>query len=188
MPMPCSAEIEPPCLTTMARTDVAALSSQRARKAALSAPTGWRDVVVNIAVADVAERKRPRARNQLRSTAAFASSMKAGTAATGTDTSCLIEPPSCFCTSPAAFADAPEGVGLLQRSRAMRAVLDEAFLHAVAEDRLPSASRRPLLARCDDSSISTYQGCALVERIARPRCTCVSTTSMPMRGDQLEAR
>src|SRR5439155_27325649 len=33
-------------------------------------------------------------------TAAFASAMKAGTAATGTETSCLIEPPSWRCTSP----------------------------------------------------------------------------------------
>ena len=55
---------------------------------------------MDVAVAEMAERQRPRAGDELRSTAAFASSMKAGIAATGTEMSCLIEPPTWRCTSP----------------------------------------------------------------------------------------
>ncbi len=40
--------------------------------------------------------------------------MKAGTAATGTETSCLIEPPSGFCTSSEHVANAPERLGLIE--------------------------------------------------------------------------
>ena len=65
MPMPCSAEIEPPYFSTTSNT-TSLTSSQRSRNSALSAPTGCVDVVVDVAVAEMAERQRPRAGNELR--------------------------------------------------------------------------------------------------------------------------
>ena len=67
-------------------------------------------------------------------TAAVASAMKAGTAPTGVETSCLIEPPCGFCASDIVFAQPPERLALLER-RGERRVGDQVALERVAEQR-----------------------------------------------------
>ena len=62
-PMPCSAEIEPPYFFTTAKT-AALTSSQRLRKSCIVGAVRLGDVVVDVAVAEMAEWQRARAGNQ----------------------------------------------------------------------------------------------------------------------------
>ena len=97
-------------------------------------------------------------------TAASASRMKAGTFATGTEMSCLIEPPTWRCTSP--------NISRMRQNALVCSSESAIAASATSPRSTPSAriasivSRRPSRA-CEDSSISTYQGCTVVQRIAR---------------------
>ena len=114
----------------------------------------------------MAERQRAARRESARSTAASASSMKAGTAATGTETSCLIEPPAWLLHLAELFADAPERLGLFE------AVGDGGIARPARARRrraaYPPACRAGRSRRCEDSSISTYQGCGAASGSRQP--------------------
>ncbi len=96
-PIPCSALIEPPNFSTMSNT-ASLTSSHRARNASLSAPTGWLTLRWMLP-SPICPNGTGRAPGTTRFTAAAASLTNSGIFDTGTDTSCLIEPPSGFCTS-----------------------------------------------------------------------------------------
>src|SRR5262249_6600487 len=96
-PMPCSAEIDPWSDVTISCTR-ALTAPHCARNSALSAPTGWLTLKCTL--------PSPRWPNGTGRqpgmsfwTAVLARSMNSGTMATGTETSCLIDPPSGRCVS-----------------------------------------------------------------------------------------
>jgi len=110
------------------------------------------DIVMDVAVAEMAERHRPRAGISF-ITAASASAMKIGYRGDGTETSCLIEPPSGFCAadiSSRSFQNAPRWLKLvaITASSTMPSSMPRARIAS-------SASRAS--SRDDDNSISTYQ-------------------------------
>ena len=103
------------------------------------------DVEMDVAVAEVAEGDDARAGHERLDRRASPRARKAGTAPTGTDTSCLIEPPCDFCASDIASRSAPERLALLER-RGERRVLDQPALERVAEQRghrVVEAASRP---------------------------------------------
>ena len=67
----------------------------------------------------------------------------------------------------------------------MVASLDQAALQTLGQDLLQHRRASPR-ARCDDSSISTYQGCGSASGSRQP-APCLSTSSMPEPRHQLEA-
>ena len=95
-PMPCSAENDPPNSRHHRMHGVVHVAIERQEADPVRAH-GLRYVVVQIAVAHMAEARRTRASAEILATALSACSMKAGMAETGTEISCLIEAPSGFC-------------------------------------------------------------------------------------------
>ena len=96
-------------------------------------------------------------------TAALASAMKSGTAATGTEMSCLIEPPSGFCAadiSSRSFQNAPS-LAEIGRDHGIVDDTPSSMPRARIDSRAARASSRD-----DDNSISTYQGCLARQGIA----------------------
>src|SRR5215470_11458087 len=90
-------------------------------------------------------------------TAAVASATKAGTDATGTETSCLIEPPSWRCTSP---NSSRMRQNILACSRLSAMVASATSPRSRPSARISSSTARKPERACEESSISTYQGCA----------------------------
>ena len=154
-------------------------------KAALSAPGRLADVVVDVAVADMAERQRPRARDAA-VTAAFAS-LDEGRHGRDRHRHVVLDRAAfvllhladmlracartpCACSSAAAIAR----IARPDRARCR------------LRKYLPRCRARPR-ARLRRTSISTYQGCGRIERIARAG----DMLQRRIRGrsrDQLEAR
>ncbi len=89
-----------------------------------------------------------------RVTASLACSMKAGTAATGTETSCLIEPPSGFCDGEISSRSFQNAARWLRLSAITASSITSCSSAAV---RIASSVSRASL-RGDDTSSSTYQG------------------------------
>ena len=99
-PMPCSAEIVPAKLAYDG-VDHGVHFVPAGEERRLVHPHGLADIVVDVAVAQMAERERPAARDQRRHRRARPrEELRDG--GIGTATSCLIEPPSSFCTSDSA--------------------------------------------------------------------------------------
>ena len=138
------------------------------------------DVVVDVAVAEMAERQRPRAGDELRRPPRRPRAMKAGTCATGTETSCLIEPPTWRCTSPN-ISRMRQNALACSRLSAMAASLDEPALDALGRGSSSSVSRRPARA-CEDSSISTYQGCGARSGSRQPARVLAAPSRCPIRS------
>ena len=164
--MPCSAEIEPLKLARRSRARSRSSRSHRREEGRLVGADRLRDVEMDVAVAEMAERHDARARQEGLDRRASPSSRNAGAAPTGTETSCLIEPPSKLCASDRDLAQAPEGAALLEAggdARRPRSRLRRAPPRAAR----PALPRRPS-AVCEDNSISTYQAMAARQRIARP--------------------
>src|SRR5579863_2021242 len=116
---------------------------------------GLVDVVVNVAIANMTERVGPDA-GQALGDAFFGAFIEFATLLTGTETSCLWLPPSCFCASTTPSR-------MRQRSRAcapLAATTPSLTRPApIASPRkCSSMSLRPLCASLDETSTSTYQG------------------------------
>ena len=109
--------------------------------------------------------------------------MKSGTAATGTEMSCLIEPPSGFCAADISSRSFQNAWRWLEVCRDHR-IVDDAVLHALAPRIASSVARAS--SRGDDSSISTYQGCLLGQRIADVDAVTDREIDRDL-GEQLEA-
>ena len=158
----------------------ALISSQRVEEGGLVGADRLRDVEVDVAVAEMAEGQRPAARHQAPRPRRCRSVEKLRHRATGTATSCLIEPPSKLCTSDSAFAQPPERGGLLERGGEHRVGGD-----ARLDRRRPAPPRAPRRRpRCadDDTSTSTYQGCGSAKGSRASGRHGASTKSMPRRG------
>ena len=97
-PMPCSAEIEPFMrVHDVVHDAVEALPFGEERRLVHADRLG--QVEVDVAVAEMAEGADPQARHLPPRRPRVAASMNSATRETGTETSCLIEPPSRRCTS-----------------------------------------------------------------------------------------
>ena len=123
------------------------------------------EIEMQIAVAQMAEADRPRARDISPAPPRSPPAMKSGIDATGTEISCLIEAPSRFCASEMAFAQVPQSCAPGFRSAPTTASVTRP--RAIA-----SRQRRPRSASFSDgrraagTSISTYQGEGAGKRIA----------------------
>ena len=113
------------------------------------------------------------------STAASACAMKSGTAATGTETSCLIEPPSGFCASGRNLADMPKGARLVD-AVGDRGILDEALFRR--RRRAPSPSSRAGLRAIATTAAAARTRDACRCSGSRTPVPCLSAISMPARG------
>ena len=102
--------------------------------------------------------------------------------ATGTETSCLMLPPSGFCASESGLAQPPEVARLRQRSGDRR-VDDEAALAAARSASVSSRSAAPSALR-PEISISAYQGCCW--RTDRACRACASARGRDDAGHELE--
>ena len=97
-PTPCSAENEPPMRATIAVHDFVHRVPSREERGLVRADR-LGHVEMDVAVAEMAEGAPPARPARRPRPPRVASSMKAGTAPTATETSCLIEPPSRICAS-----------------------------------------------------------------------------------------
>ena len=117
--------------------------------------------------------------------------MNSGTAPTGTETSCLIEPPSNFCKSEMNFAQTPKIVALREVG-GERGVVDQAALQRLLEHGLESAfepvpvceaafdQHVPGMRRLQGSRMSTP--CASTKSSAMREISSKLTTSCPSRS------
>ena len=155
-PMPCSAEIEPPYFCTTREHRVVHLVPAR-QEFRLVGADRLGDVVVDVAVAEMAERHRPRAGDQLSTTAAFASRDESRHRGDRHRDVVLDRAAVVLLRLAEVLADAPERLRLVE-ALGDGGVVDQTALDAARPGCPPACSRRPARA-CDDNSISTYQGC-----------------------------
>ena len=125
------------------------------------------DVVVHVAVAEMTERQGARARADS-STAAPARAMNSGMRATGTDTSCLMLPPSGFCASDTSRASA-RVFGLGERA-GEAGIGDEALLDPASRSASAAAPRRRPVSSRKSPSARTRDGAWRRDRACRGTC------------------
>ncbi len=174
-PIPCSAEIDPlSCCTTSYTASLTSFS--RAMNALPSMPTGWLKLKWRLP-SPMCPNEHGRMPGTTFSAAATPSAIIRGTAATGTEMSCLIEAPSLLCTS----LICSRAVHISVRSASDIAMLALLTMPASNASSRPAcnAPGTPPLGRL--TSTSAYQGARLAAG-SRAIMRCLSCSSMPKRG------
>ena len=146
-PMPCSAEIEPPkpCTwsCTMRLTGILVGAGNRS----CAMPARRRHVVVQVAVAQVAEARPAGSRERPLASAASVTAMKSAMREIGSEISCLMFLPACACAS-GMCSRSCHRPSRLRHGAGHDGVVDRCRLPAPRRCSLPAVPRRALRTRC----------------------------------------